>query len=166
MIEVDGLLEHAREWGAGDARVIDSGTVVTAAWVRMKCQFGCGAYGTSRCCPPNTPTPQQMREVIDGYQRAILVHCKGNASPGAIISRLEREAFLGGYYKALGLGAGPCRVCEKCKRSRCDHPEEARPSMEACGIDVYATVRANGFPIEVLKDRTCEKNFYSLLLLD
>jgi predicted metal-binding protein len=107
-----------------------------------------------------------MREVIDAYQRAVLVHCKANVSPGAIVCRLEREAFLNGYYKALGLGAGPCRLCETCKRSHCDHPDEARPSMEACGIDVYATVRANGFPIEVLKDQSCEKNCYGLLLLD
>jgi hypothetical protein len=38
--------------------------------------------------------------------------------------------------------------------------------MEACGIDVYATVRANGFPIEVVEDGACEQNYYGLVLIE
>jgi hypothetical protein len=38
--------------------------------------------------------------------------------------------------------------------------------MEACGIDVFATARANGFPIEVLTDRSCPENCYGLLLIE
>jgi hypothetical protein len=37
--------------------------------------------------------------------------------------------------------------------------------MESCGIDVYATVRANDFPIEVVKNRACEQNYYGLVLI-
>jgi hypothetical protein len=39
-------------------------------------------------------------------------------------------------------------------------------SMESCGIDVYATIRANGFPIEVVKDRAGEQNYYGLVLIE
>ena len=38
--------------------------------------------------------------------------------------------------------------------------------MEACGIDVFATARANGFPIEVLSDYSAEENFYGVILID
>lgn len=38
--------------------------------------------------------------------------------------------------------------------------------MEACGIDVYATVRANGYPIQVVRDRTATPNRYGLLLIE
>jgi hypothetical protein len=38
--------------------------------------------------------------------------------------------------------------------------------MEACGIDVYTTVRANGFPIEVVKTQTCKANYYGLVLIE
>ena len=38
--------------------------------------------------------------------------------------------------------------------------------MEACGIDVFATARANGFPIEVVKDESCEDNYYGLVLIE
>jgi predicted metal-binding protein len=166
LTDIDEFLAKAKALGATGAKSISHHTVITAPWVRLKCQFGCGGYNTSLCCPPNTPTPQQMREVLDGYTRAILVHCKGKAKPGKIVAKLEKEIFLSGFYKALALGAGPCRLCKECNKDECIHAEDARPSMEACGIDVYATVRSNGFPIEVVKDRTCEQNYYGIVLVD
>jgi hypothetical protein len=38
--------------------------------------------------------------------------------------------------------------------------------MEACGIDVFATARANGFPIEVVEDYCCDENRYGVVLID
>jgi hypothetical protein len=38
--------------------------------------------------------------------------------------------------------------------------------MEACGIDVFATARANGFPIEVVRDYSCEQNRYGVVLIE
>ena len=37
--------------------------------------------------------------------------------------------------------------------------------MEDCGIDVYATARNNGYPIEVVRDDRCPQNYYGLVLL-
>jgi len=37
--------------------------------------------------------------------------------------------------------------------------------MEACGIDVFATARGAGFPIEVVRDYQSAQNYYGLLLL-
>jgi predicted metal-binding protein len=56
-------------------------------------------------------------------------------------------------------------LCERCPKF-CRRPEEARPSMEASGIDVYATARANGFPIEVVKTRACKENYYGVVLIE
>ena len=82
-------------------------------------------------------------------------------------AELEREAFLSGFYKAFALGAGPCYLCEDCELEEgCIHPHRARPAMEACGIDVYKTVREADFPIEVVKNRDCSQNYYGLLLLE
>jgi predicted metal-binding protein len=160
------FIHKACELGAAEAKIINTDSIVTGAWVRMKCQFGCPGYNQSRCCPPNTPTPEQTRMVIDGYTHALLIHFHGKMSKTNIVSELEREIFLNGFYKALGFGAGPCRLCEKCSPKGCIHPEKARPSMEACGIDVYATVRANGYPINVLTDRSAERNYYGLILIE
>jgi len=46
------------------------------------------------------------------------------------------------------------------------HTGQARPSMEACGIDVYATVRANSYPIEVVKDYSDDADYYGLVLIE
>jgi len=38
--------------------------------------------------------------------------------------------------------------------------------MEACGIDVSATVRANGYPIEAVKDCSFDADYYGLVLIE
>jgi len=37
--------DRALAFGLTHAVVIDPASVVTAAWVRLKCQFGCSHYG-------------------------------------------------------------------------------------------------------------------------
>ena len=164
--ELERFVRRACELGALEAKIIPAHSVVTAAWVRLKCQFGCGGYNNSLCCPPHTPTPGETQDTIDCYTRALLAHFDGIVHPTPAIIELEREIFLQGFYKALGFGDGPCRLCETCHPEKCTQPTKARPSMEACGIDVYATAHANGFPIEVLEDRDAQGNYYGLVLID
>jgi len=107
-----------------------------------------------------------MRAVIDGYRRALLFEAP-RRRPKKIAAALEREMFLAGYYKAFGLGSGPCRYCDECAfDDGCRHPERARPSMEACGIDVFETVRRNGYDIEVVRHRRDRQHYYGLVLVD
>jgi predicted metal-binding protein len=113
--------------------------------------------------------------VIDSYRKAILLHqrlLKGKGrTEGAKTFReaivpLEIEIFLDGYYKAWSMGCGPCDLCKKCNLSgSCRHGLEARPSMEACGIDVFKTARDNGFPIEVVRKHHDEMNIFGLVLV-
>jgi predicted metal-binding protein len=166
-IHFDHLIGHACELGAIEARPIDPRSVVTASWVRLKCQFGCPHYHTRLCCPPYTPTAEQFQKVLDSYTTALLFHSQGmEISPAEIAFELEQEVFFQGHYKALGLGAGPCWLCKKCNLEQCTHPLQARPAMEACGIDVYATARANGYPIQVVRNRTEIPNRYGLILIE
>lgn len=160
------FINKAIELGAREAKIIPAESIATAPWVRLKCQFGCGGFNSSCCCPPHTPTPEQTRSVIDCYRKALLAHFDGVTGVTKVIVKLEREIFLSGYYKALGFGAGPCNICKECPGDWCRHPEKARPSMEGCGIDVYATARAAGYPIEVVKNRKCEENYYGLVLIE
>ena len=176
MKSVESFCKKAMEMGIAGAKIIDPGSIVTAEWVRMKCQYGCGGFGESLCCPPRTPTPEMTRKVIDSYQKAILLHQrlvkgekrkeKGRAFSKAIV-RLEIEMFLDGYYKAWSIGSGPCDLCKECNLSgSCRHGLEARPSMEGCGIDVFKTARDNGFPIEVVRTRDEERNIFGLILVE
>ncbi len=156
---------RAKELGAKDARIIPADSVITAEWVRAKCKFGCGGYGQSLTCPPSSPTPEQTARILKSYSHALLIHGDDMDGMNKMISKLEKEIFFDGYYKAFGMGSGPCELCKECPEF-CAHPREARPSMEAGGIDVFGTVRAHGFPIETLKTRDDKVNLYGLVLIE
>jgi predicted metal-binding protein len=99
---------------------------------------------------------------------------------------VERAAFLAGYYKAFCFVSGPCRLCypKECRMKKtvsnvsdlirfrllgyklyCRNPRMARPAMEGCGIDVFATARKVGLPIKVLTSHEDIPHNYGLLLV-
>lgn len=154
--------------GIRKAVIIKPADVETAPWVRLKCQFGCDGYGQCLTCPPYTPTPTETRAILDCYKRAVLLHFDSYTHTKRTVAELERTVFLSGAWKAFGFGAGPCDFCRTCpvEEKQCRHTEQARPSMEACGIDVYTTAHKAGLPIEVVKTRRQCPNYYGLLLVD
>ena len=166
--DIEPIRALAIKKGAKETRLISPSSVITGEWVRLKCQYGCGGYNQCLTCPPYSPSPAVTRKLVDEYSKIILAHLPtGWRHLREIMASLEREVFLFGLHKALAFGSGPCHLCEPCPRQYpCTHPDEARPSMEACGIDVFTTARNAGFPIEVLRSRDCKANFYGLLLVD
>jgi len=170
--------EKAVASGFTHAQPIHPSSVVTAPWVRLKCQFGCPGYGLSYSCPPNTPTPEDTRKVLDTYRQAILFHLEAPKTHAcgkhphelmASLIDLEGEIFKDGYYKAFVYIAGPCGLCKECaklKGTPCNFGHKARPSMESCGIDVYQTARNNRLPIQPLKEKTETQNIYGLMLVE
>lgn len=164
--DVARFCKLALELGAKDAKAVSVDTVVTAPWVRMRCQYGCAGYGRRLSCPPYSPTPEQTQAILDCYKTAILV--KGDLlKVNSIIVPLEREVFLSGYYKAWSMGEGPCHQCDACAlKAGCRFPQQLRPSMEASGIDVYQTVRNNGYTIEVVKDYDCPGQYFGIVLVE
>jgi predicted metal-binding protein len=166
-------VEQALAAGVHEAKVIPVRNVVTAEWVRLKCQFGCGGFGKRLCCPPHTPTPEQMKRVLAGYKTALIYsyipssYARKRLRMQRLVAELERAAFLDGYYKAFGLTAGPCRFCKECNvPGRCKHPYLARPSMESCGIDVYATARSSGIELNVVTREDGPSKYINLILVE
>jgi len=179
--DLEGYCVRATERGASHARQILSDSVVTAAWTRFKCQFGCPGYDSNYCCPPHTPTAEKTREIIACYRRAILFHFEvSGISKGYACFKdwkkhfkalldIEKEMFKDGFYKTLVFLAGPCLLCRRCEKlegAPCKFPELARPSMEGCGIDVYQTARNNGFQIEPLREKGEDQDVFCLMLVD
>lgn len=161
--------------GVLDAVVVaPQSQVFTATWVRLRCQYGCSEYGRCLTCPPYSPTPETTRKMLDEFQAGIVLHGDDWSSVRRIAQHLEERIFLAGYYKAFALLCGPCDHCKTCvvtgskgtRPSSCRHPEKARPAMEAAGIDVFATARAAGLPIEVVRSSDCPQNYYALVLVD
>ncbi len=164
---LDRLRAHALDLGFAAAVPLEPSAVVTAGWVREKCRFGCGGYGAGAQCPPRSPSPEDTRALLSGYGRALLVR---GQPPTAAFHRLmldlERAAFLAGFPRALVFVAGPCRLCSECEPDACRRPKEARPSMEAAGIDVYATAANAGWRLEPVPDRESPVTYLGLLLVD
>jgi len=70
-----------------------------------------------------------------------------------LINLLEAEAFKRGFRFAAGLIGSDCALCEKCvgagSPEPCRHPFQARPSMQALGIDVVKTCENAGLPLSL-----------------
>jgi len=158
---------------------VDPREFVVAHWVRMKCKHGCDGYGAHPMCPPNAPSVEECRQFLGEYATGVVFHMTKQLDDpeqrhdwiGEINTRLlalEREVFLAGNVKAFALFPGGCRVCADCPETRadCHKPESARPTPEGLAVDVYASVRQYGLPINVLTDYDNVMNRYAFLLVE
>lgn len=196
--DIDGLLSELKSVHE-DLHLISTDIIVVGNWVRLKCKYGCENYGKHLCCPPFTPTPDETRAVLSEYRNAALARFEVKADSKLppkhalramsnsvakiqkTIADLEKSAFLAGYYKAFGMNAMPCALCETCiieeiqKKDqavfdldgvKCRNKQIMRPSMESLGIDVFQTVKNAGFKARVLKDSKETVELFGLILLD
>jgi predicted metal-binding protein len=165
--------------GFVDFRWIDPAEIVTAEWVRMKCRFGCREYGRNAACPPGTPPVAECARFFREYRRAAVFHFPKKVDRpedrhawtrklNLDLVKLEQEVFKAGFYKAFLLFFDSCGICLECSatRAECKEPKLARPTPESLGVDVYATVRKIGYPIQVLSEYDQEMNRYAFLLID
>jgi len=175
----DELEEKFLEKGFNDYKWIDPKKIVVSQWVRMKCMFGCPEYGRNASCPPNTLTVSECEKFFQDYTQAAVFHFpKKVAKPedrhawtkklNMSLLELEKNVFLSGHRKAFLLFMDSCGLCEQCtgNRQTCKQPRLSRPTPEGLAVDVYATVRQLGYPIEVLKDYSETMNRYAILLIE
>ncbi len=142
---LEPLKDTARQLGALGVAFIPASEVVVAHWVRLKCQFGCGDYGRYRTCPPYTPDADEMKRILGEYSKVMLVKAPSHDKATAVVTKLLGWLYSQGEFKAFPLGSGRCRLCETCDLKRCRFPHMAYPSMEACSIDVFETIRRAGW---------------------
>jgi predicted metal-binding protein len=176
--EIDLL---TKEFGFYESETIETSAIVTARWVGLKCRYGCANYNTSWCCPPAAPDYESVRELLSEYELALLLLSEGanrhfyrNSSEKRRVQikqwkatvALERKLFLLGYYKAFGLPAETCALCKECAYPRqCKFPNEKRPSLEACSIDVFETLKRLGRTPSLARRVEDTFHSYSLILL-
>ena len=150
--------ELALSCGADGAVVMESSDVVqNRACLDMCRQNACGAYGNCWMCPPDAGDIETLMALVPSYRFAMvfqivraLEDCfdiesmgKAGAELNALARKIrgEAKAFLNDF---LVLGAGGCRACKVCAKMQglpCRKPDEALLSLEACGVDVYQTVK-------------------------
>jgi predicted metal-binding protein len=103
--------------------------------------------------------PEELPEDFHPWYRELILWVNRT------VHLLEKTAFYDGYYKAFAFGAYPCIYCEHCVaeetegvvdesvRRRCRHMDLVRPSMEAAGMDVFATARKVGWELSTIPCR-------------
>ncbi len=159
--------DFAKEKGAVNAKIIPASAVIVDNRIRLKCRFGCPFYFTHWMCPrQHDITPWIFKErFLNCYDWALIIHAYTYEDNQRIAFEVERKAFLDGYVLAFSIAN--CTLCEPCKYPEpCPHPEKARPSPSSLGINIFETVKKQGFYIETLKKKTEEQNWYSIVLID
>ena len=169
----------ARTHGLEDFKWMDPRTIIPRYWVRQKCIYGCPRYGQKACCPPEVPSVAECRAFFAEYRSGLFYHIiKTFGDPkerfqwarevNKWVLALERDVFLSGFYKGFAFTAAPCNLCEQCKNTKggCRHPLMSRPTLEAFGVDVYATARKMGYRIQVVKAYEEVTNRFGLLLVE
>jgi len=164
------LAEEAKRMGCERASLIWAEDVVFDPRVTLKCRQNiCKHYGKNFMCPPFVAPSQEFQQSALKYKAALLLQLEREISPDLtpddinkefknlvlsmrqILVTLEKKAFDLKFVFSTGLGAGECKLCETCGvrlgAESCCSPEDARPSMEAVGIDVIGTCRKAGLPV-------------------
>ncbi len=159
-------LAMLKEGGASLALQINPCEIITAPWTIMKCRYGCPRYGHNRSCPPFAPSYKETRAILDSFSIALIFSIPDMSKGTPLAIKLMRSLATDGYYKALAFGTGPCTRCEKCMLSDCPQPYDVAPSMEACGIDVFGTVKNLGLPIDTNPQPGKPLNCYGLILVE
>ena len=79
---------------------------------------------------------------------------------------LEKEAMRKGYSLAIGFVSGSCQLCEKCnvETGICIHPNMARYSEDAVGVNVRKTAKNAGIEVKFPFEKNPES--FAVLLID
>ncbi len=166
---LEALCANAAIYGASKVAPVPVQNIVIDPRVNFKCQVPlCKYYGRSHICPPLVMSAEEFSKVLARYSFAIMVQISLPAQElGAdrekaardqvrklneIVAKLERDAFLLGC-RSRGRSGGrsmpPVRGMRRHRGRDCRFPFQARPSMEALGIDVIKTAENAGMPIDL-----------------
>ena len=168
--KLEMIISGLKERGASAVVPVNVADIAVDERVRLKCRVPlCDSYHKNLMCPPYVPTVAEFREALNRYSMAILIQVSAELEkpyanepteevfvPAKKLHELvnfgEKEAFIAGFRFAAGFIGGCCRLCDECVAvdgsTKCRFPFKARPSMEAMGIDVMATVEKAGLSID------------------
>lgn len=133
---------------------------------------GCPEFGKNWGCPPNSPTPEETKRMLQTYAYLWLVvleipltSSQSKKSP----TRKEKKQFLqvtdhlNAFMAFLNenhpdwaiFASSHCRICEQkgygrctCPETPCRFPKELLMSPEATGLDIFATLENLDVSIE------------------
>ena len=148
------VLEQARKLEFDLCLDFDPALLVPEERIRAYCiENRCGSYNSNHMCPPRVGSLEDMEAVLGQFTKGVLLQYSrrmevANDREGVIqtkmdfhrlVLRLERRLNRRGVTGLWGLIGGNCELCRTCaavEGKPCRHPEKARTSLEAIGVDV------------------------------
>jgi predicted metal-binding protein len=165
------VCEFANQLGFQTCLEFNPEMLIPEERVRGYCtQNRCGNYGKSYTCPPNVPSIEEVKIKLKNFHHGILLRKTVNLNirrdwklmKQSILdfqnNILEVEEFLkkSGIKEIWGINAGTCVLCEVCgarSNKPCVHPDKARSSIEALGVDVVALMKNLGLDYQFHADK-------------
>ncbi|MBO4423659.1 MAG: DUF2284 domain-containing protein [Clostridia bacterium] len=156
------LSDAAVGLGAFRASVIEVSGVTTDVSFRTLCEKNvCGSYGKNWMCPPDAGEINELIGVLRSFRYILVYQTVGELEDSydfegmmaaaekhhGLMSSVREATEKEGLPRTLYLGAGGCRLCEKCAKitnEPCRNPGKAMPSLEAYGVNVSELARAAG----------------------
>ncbi len=150
---------------------IDPKALVPEERIRKYCEENrCGSYGKNYTCPPQAGSLKEIREKLDGYNHGYLFQyskemdmkkdwkklARSKDDFHRMILKMEKYLRKEGIDNVWGLIGGNCGICDTCalqKDKPCRHPDRARMSLEAIGIDVVGLLNKLGLDSQFHPDR-------------
>ena len=158
---IEQVIALGEETGFEVVSRMDPKTIELKEEVRDMCAADkCRAYGHSWTCPPACGDLEYCRSVVKRYEEGILFETVGELEDSLDYEsmmeagKIHNDRLIAFSQKvkeickdATILGAGACRVCEKCNYpDPCRFPDKAFSSMEAYGMVVNEVCTANQVP--------------------
>ena len=153
-MDFESVLEQAGRLGFDLCLEFNPALVVPEERIRAYCiENRCGSYNAHHMCPPRVGSPEEIAVRLQGFSQGVLLRYSrpldvANDREGVtstklefhrLILRLERRLKKRGVTPVWGLIGGNCELCQVCTAGEgklCRHPEKARTSLEAIGVDV------------------------------
>jgi len=165
------IKEYSKKLGIDICVEIQPAVLVPEERIRSYCEENkCGSYGRNYTCPPNVGSLDEIRERIKKYGHGYLFQysreldlkkdlkklLKSKDDFHNMILKVEDYTKKEGIEDVWGLIGGNCGLCDTCaiqKDKPCRHPDKARMSLEAIGIDVVNLLDTLGLDSNFHQDR-------------
>jgi len=169
MSNYERLAELATECGFTHIAPLKVSTLEFLQDIRDMCNADqCENYNKSWSCPPAIASLEEMRERVKKFEGGILTQTVGELEDSYDWDGImeagahQKETFAKMWVKlkeeyddVLAMGAGVCKLCEKCTYpdKPCRFPDRMEISMEACGLYISKVCTDNGLAYNYGQDK-------------
>ena len=166
---MEKYIEIAKKQNAKHACMLTPDDIVFDRRAILKCLWGCEDQSEPHRikCGSRGLRFEDAQATIREYQNILLIHHHDDVKLSHIARKIEKTAFLDGYYFACAMNC--CHLCKACKIDSgkpCHMPLKIRPCDQSFGIDMYKTVRNIGLHCSPLRSAEEIPNRYALVLID